>query len=444
VGVIGLGREGLALSRFLLSIGADVVVTDDKPLGALAPAAHELGDGVALHAGGLYPGVLETDLCFVSPGVPLDRPELLSARANGVPLWNETGLFLWLCSAPSVGITGSSGKSTTTALVAGMAAEAGRRVHLGGNIGRPLIGCIDEIQADDLVVMELSSFQLELMRQSPTFAAVTNLTPNHLDRHHTMAAYVAAKRHIFAHQRAHDVTVLNADCRLSLALAEDCPGQVHWSGRRAGCGPGAHLAGDTLVLRRSAGESDRLCSRDELRLVGEHNVDNALCACALAGAIGLPSNAIRRALVAFAGLPHRLEVVAEVGGVTYINDSIATAPERSLAAVRSMRSPVVLLAGGRDKDLPWEEWSAEVARCVRAVVSFGEMGSRIVALLAGRGVTVRQASGLDEAVRLAQGLARPGDVVLLSPGGTSFDEFRDFEARGERFRQLVHASREDG
>lgn len=442
MGVVGLGREGLALSRFLLSVGARIVATDDKPITALSQPVRDLSPAADLRTGGFDGEVLDTDVCFISPGVPLDRPELADARRQGVPLWNETGLFLWLCPAPVVGITGSSGKSTTTALTAAIGVAAGRRVHLGGNIGRPLIGSLPEIEPGDLVVMELSSFQLELMRESPSFSAITNITPNHLDRHRTMTDYIEAKSHIFAYQGVDGVTVLNAYCPESVRLANHCVGQVHWFGRVVMDGPGAHLDGNRLVLRSAAG-GQTVCEKGQLKLWGEHNVDNALCACALAGAVGLSLDAIAEAVTGFRGLPHRLEAVAEENGVTYINDTIATAPERSLAAVRSIAAPIVLLAGGRDKHLPWDAWAAEVARSVRVVIAFGEMGSSIAAMLAESGVEICQAAGLDEAVRAAKNLARPGDVVLLSPGGTSFDEFKDFEARGERFRQLVHAPREE-
>lgn len=443
VGVVGLGREGLALSRFLLSVGAQVVATDDKPLDALSPAAADLLGSVDLRTGGLDATVFDSEVCFVSPGVPLDRAEIAGAVRSGASLWNETGLLLWLCPAPVIGITGSSGKSTTTALVAAMGEAAGRRVHLGGNIGRPLIGSLGEIESDDLVVMELSSFQLELMQQSPSVAAVTNLTPNHLDRHHTMPAYAAAKSHVYLHQGPADVAVLGADCPATAAMAAEVPGQVRWFGRRANDAPGAYLAGERLVLRSAAGDLATVCAKADVRLVGEHNVDNALAACAVADAARIPVEAMAQAIATFGGLPHRLEVVAEIEGVTFVNDSIATSPERSLAAVRSMTCPVVLLAGGRDKHLPWDAWAAEVARSVRAIVLFGEMGAMLEGVLPPGSLEVLRAADLAGAVRLSRKVARPGDVVLLSPGGTSFDEFRDFEARGERFRRLALAPMEE-
>ncbi|NPV09317.1 MAG: UDP-N-acetylmuramoyl-L-alanine--D-glutamate ligase [Anaerolineae bacterium] len=437
MGVVGLGREGLALSRFLASVGARVLATDDKPLPALSPEVRALAEIAELRLGGLSAEVLDVDTCFVSPGVPLDVPMLARAVAEGVPLWNEPGLLLWLCPGRVVGVTGSSGKSTTAALTAAMAEADGQRTYLGGNIGRPLIESVGNMRPEDVVVLELSSFQLELVRHSPAVAAITNITPNHLDRHRTMEAYTEAKTGVFRYQTAAGVAVLNADDHASAGLAGRCPGEVHWFGRKASRAPGAYLVGRTIVVRTADGASCQVCAVDEMGLIGEHNVSNALAACALGAALGLSAEAMAGAARRFQGLPHRLEKVAEVAGVVYYNDSIATTPERSLAALRAVKEPVVLLAGGRDKHLPWEQWVTEVAERVRAVVAFGEAGAMLEDLLGRAGVRVSRARGLAEALALAASLARPGDAVLLSPGGTSYDEFRDFEARGEEFRRLV-------
>jgi len=360
-----------------------------------------------------------------------------------------------------VGITGSSGKTTTTALTGEMLKRSHPgRVWVGGNIGQPLIGHLSEIRPDDRVVMELSSFQLELFGPweglakssdplfdpagwSPPLAAILNVTPNHLDRHHTMAAYTAAKRQIVAHQRPGDTAVLGFDNAATRALAADCPGRVIFfgaTGRPAArlADWGAFLDGQAVIVC-VGGAARQVCHTGALRLRGRHNVENVLAACAIASAAGASLEAIRAVATTFEGVPHRLELVRELGGVRYYNDSIATSPERAIAAMQSFDEPILLLAGGRDKHLPWDDFARLAHQKARHVIIFGEATPIIRrAMQAAPGpCQVHLAATLEVATDLATGLARPGDVVLLSPGGTSFDAFRDFEERGERFRELV-------
>lgn len=470
--VVGLAREGMALARFLAERGVRVTVTDLKPAGALADAVAALSGLPVSYALGGHPVSLldEADLLFVSPGVPLEIPLLVEARQRGLPLSSETRLFTCLCPAPIVGITGSSGKTTTTALVGEMLQAAGRRTWVGGNIGRPLIGHLDEIAATDAVVMELSSFQLEFFApwpakpawghmagclfdpagRSPAVAAVLNITPNHLDRHPTMEAYVAAKAHILNYQRPGDLAVLNLDNPFTRRLGEARGrGSVLWFSLEREVEEGAFLRGSHLVLRL-AGHEQGVCRTEELKLLGRHNVANVLAACALAAAAGAPPEALRQVAVTFPGVEHRLELVREWKGVRWYNDSIATTPERTVAALRAFpAAPLILLAGGRDKHLPWDEMAELTCRRVHHLILFGEAAGLIETAMqeaAGRGrhtppcaTQIHRAGTLERAVELAAQLARPGDVVLLSPGGTSFDAFRDFAERGEYFRRLVRA-----
>lgn len=439
VGIVGLGREGASLGRFMLSLGASVVATDDKPAYLLSEEARSLqAQGLDLRAGGLSEAVLDTDQCFVSPGVPQDVPLLVEARRRGVPLWSEPGLFLALCPAPVFGITGSAGKSTTASMVAAVLAATRRRTHLGGNIGRPLIEALAEITVDDAVVMELSSFQLEWVRHSPRYALITNVTPNHLDRHSSMKAYVEAKAGILRYQAAGDALVLNAEDDWCRWLAPRGRSRVGWFSDAREVGRGAYLRGDVICTVRD-GVVEEVCGAGEIRLLGQHNRANALAAAALCSTAGIPSQAIREGIISVEALPHRLELVGVVAGVSYYNNSIATTPERAIAAMRSFDRPVVLLAGGRDKHLPWEGWLAEVQRHAKAVVLFGELGGMLEGPLSQVNVPVARTATMAEAVAAASALAAPADVVLLAPGGTSFDEFRDFEERGERFRRLVQA-----
>jgi UDP-N-acetylmuramoylalanine--D-glutamate ligase len=436
VGIVGLGREGLALARFMLPLGARVTATDDKPAASLPEASSLVAQGAQLLLGGLDRRALAADYCFVSPGVPLSTPLLDAARGEGVTLWNEPGLFLALCPAPSFGITGSAGKSTTASLVAAVLEASGTRTHLGGNIGRPLIERLSEIDAADAVVLELSSFQLELVHHSPRHALITNLTPNHLDRHFTMEAYVEAKTGIFRYQGGDDRLVLNADDGWCRRLAPRAPSRLAWFASSNEVATGACLRHGKLVARDGAMESI-VCAASELPLPGDHNVSNALAATALCAVAGVESRAIREGLLAFTGLPHRLQLVASIGDVEYYDDSIATTPERSVAGMRALRRPVVLLAGGRDKHLPWDGWVSTVREHARAVIVFGEVAGMLEKTLAGTGVPVTRCEWLGDAVSAAVRIARPGEAVLLAPGGTSFDEFSDFEERGTRFTAAV-------
>ena len=450
--VMGFARQGQALARWLPTVGGRVTVTDMRQEEALGEALTPYREaGVAFVLGGHPLSLLDdADLLCVSGGVPLTAPPVEEAFRRGIPVSNDAQLFLERCPASVIGITGSAGKTTTTALVGRMCQADGRVTHVGGNIGDVLLDALPRIAPTDCVVMELSSFQLELTTISPRYAAILNVTPNHLDRHGTMAAYTAAKVRLIRFQSPDGVAVLGRDDPGSAGLSDRAGGRVVWFSAREPVTDGAYLDGSrvTVVGRSSrCGEPQVVAGRDEIPLRGDHNVLNVLAACAICGAAGGDVGAMRQAILDFQGMPHRLEKVRVVGGVTWVNDSIATAPERVLAAVRSYDEPLVLLLGGRDKQLPWEELIALVVRKARAVVTFGEYGPTIAERLwralaesaSGRlaASRVRTASTLDEAVMAAAGLAEPGDVVLLSPGGTSYDAYRDFEERGGHFRELV-------
>ncbi len=470
--VMGAGRQGIALSRYLARHGAVVVLNDRRPVEALRAARERLaGLPIRWVTGGHPLEALDgIDLVCPSGGVPLDLPLVQEAVRRGIPLSNEAQIFMEVAPCPVVGITGSAGKTTTTTLVgrmAGVAAEAvrgasysqldeaaraaaaalpkrWRTVWVGGNIGNPLLADVDEMTADDLAVMELSSFQLELMHTAPQVAAVLNITPNHLDRHGTMEAYTAAKARILAFQTPADTAVLGWEDAGAWGLRPQVQGRL----LAFGFAPppqgvdGVFLDGDTLALREG-GAVRSLFPRAVIRLRGEHNVRNVLAASAVAAALGLSAEHMRAGVAGFAGVPHRLELVRVLDGVAWYNDSIATAPERAIAAIRSFDEPIVLLAGGRDKKLPWDAWAALVRQRVRALVVFGEAADLILeALSQAEGPlpeTVLRCGSLEDAVRAAYHASQPGDVVLLSPGGTSFDEFRDFAERGERFRAWVNA-----
>jgi UDP-N-acetylmuramoylalanine--D-glutamate ligase len=459
--ILGLARQGLALARYLTQVGAEVMVSDLQEEEALAEEMEQLADlsvdrpRPIRYALGGHPIHLldDADLLCLSGGVPLDIPIVEAARERGVPLSNDAQIFLDRCPAPVIGITGSAGKTTTTALVGEMCRVAGLRTWVGGNIGNPLIGdLLGEGQAaigpDDCVVMELSSFQLELMTTSPHIAAVLNVTPNHLDRHKTMEAYVAAKRNIVAHQVGADMALLGYDDANARALALETPAQLFFFSGGAEVEAGAFRTNGELTLRMG-GEDREICKASQVKLLGEHNLLNVLAASALASLAGASLRAIRQVATTFTGVVHRLELVQEMTGpdgsdpVRWYDDSIATAPERVLAAMHSFEEPIVLLAGGRDKDLPWDAFAEETVRRVRQLITFGEAGPMIAGEVEKRRVrgagleSITRVETLEEAVEAAARLAEPGDVVLFSPGGTSFDAFKDFAERGDRFKALV-------
>jgi UDP-N-acetylmuramoylalanine--D-glutamate ligase len=322
--------------------------------------------------------------------------------------------------------------------------RAGFTTWVGGNIGLVLLDVLPDIQTDHAVVMELSSFQLEIMSVSPHTAAVLNITPNHLDRHGTMEAYTLAKAQILLHQRPGDWAVLAYDDPISHSLERAVIGELVWFSRQTMIADGAFLAGERLVVAGDAsfdGEPHVICSRADIPLRGDHNVSNVLAACAISGVNRVQPEVMAAAVRDFKAVAHRLEVVRVLDGVTYINDSIATAPERVLAALHSFTEPLLLLLGGKDKKLPWDDMLRLALTKARQIIAFGGDAADIVvetaARLTGNLDAVQRVADLDEAVALASRLAQPGDVVLLSPGGTSYDAYRDFEARGEHFRLLV-------
>ncbi|MDT8304583.1 MAG: UDP-N-acetylmuramoyl-L-alanine--D-glutamate ligase [Anaerolineae bacterium] len=440
--ILGLARQGRALARFAARVGAEVVISDLRPPSALADSVAALRELEIEFVLGEHPlSLLEgTDLLAPSGGVPLSAPIVVAAQEKGITLTNDSLEFARRSPAPLIGVTGSAGKTTTTALLGAIGRTSGAPTWVGGNIGNPLIEHVESISAGDLVVQELSSFQLELWDRSPAVAAVLNITPNHLDRHGTMAAYRAAKANIVRHQEEGDVAVLCADDPGAMALATLVKGRLRTFSARQPVQDGAYLAAEQVWLA-AGGERQPLFPASDIPLRGTHNVLNVLAAVTVADSAGISAAAIHQAVAAFQPVPHRLEPVAISDGVQYVNDSIATAPERALAAIDAFDEPLVLLAGGRDKNMVWDEWATRVSARARHVVLFGELAPQLAALLASQPEppSLTRVKTLAEAVAAARRVARPGEVVLLAPGGTSFDAYGDFEERGEDFRHLVGA-----
>lgn len=446
--ILGLARQGTALARYLAEEGAQVTVSDLRGPEALKANIEALSGLEVSFVLGEHPNTLldRADTLALSGGVPTTLPLVREAVRRGMNITNDAQVFLEKCPAPVIGITGSAGKTTTTTLVGEMCKAAGFKTWVGGNIGNPLISDVRKIQPMDKVIMELSSFQLELMTRSPHIAAVLNVTPNHLDRHANMEEYVAAKAHILLYQKPDDVAVLGYDNAWARALAWEARGRVLFFGMAQAGAEGAFRRNGNLVLRVN-GQEQVICRTNQVRLLGDHNLQNVLAACAIAYAADVPLQAMQQIARTFTGVEHRLELVRTHKGVRYYDDSIATAPERTVAALKAFNAPLILLAGGRDKNLPWEEMASLTRRKVRHLIVFGEAADRIVRAVresetkepngsvALRGI--HRAADLEDAVHIAARLARPGDVVLLSPGGTSFDAFRDFAERGDKFKEYV-------
>lgn len=443
--IVGFARQGQALARWLPTVGARPIVTDNKSAEQLKLRVEDYPT-VRFVLGEATADLLESaDMLCISGGVPLDHPLVQGAYERGIPVTNDAQLFVDRCPAPIIGITGSAGKTTTTTLVGEMCKKNGMVTWVGGNIGSVLLDVMVGIRPEHQVVMELSSFQLELMYSSPPIGGILNITPNHLDRHGTMENYIRAKAHMIAYQNSADYAVLGHDDLGARMVEPAVKGNLLWFSRLELVQNGAFLAGKRLFVTGDAsptGEPHFVCEVDDIPLRGEHNVSNVLAACALAGAGGVDPDVMAETIKTFKAVAHRLETVRELNGVTYVNDSIATAPERVIAALKSYDEPMILLAGGADKKLPWDEMVLLALQKTRHIIAFGRDGDIVVNTVkkyTGGTSHVTRVQTLDEAVALAAQLAQSGDVVLLSPGGTSYDAYTDFVERGEHFRRLVTA-----
>jgi UDP-N-acetylmuramoylalanine--D-glutamate ligase len=438
VTVIGLGIEGEDLATYFATHGATVTASDRKDRTALAGRADTLERfGVHLHLGSNDPAdVAGADLVCVSQGVPLSNPAVVAAKERGIPVKSMTSLFLDLWPGPVLGITGSSGKTTTTTLVDAIFTAAKRDHVFGGNVGIGLMSLLDQASPRKWAVLEISHTQLVITDRSPQIAGLLNVTPNHLDQF-SWEEYVGLKRKIFQFQKRTDIAVFNADDPVSQELRLQAPGRVFLFSTEADYATdGAFLEDGTIFWCHDFSVLP-VIKAAEIPLRGFHNVANVLAATALAAAADIGPEDVEVAVRGFKAPEHRLELVARVRGVDYVNDSIATAPERTLAALRSFEEPIVLLLGGRDKKLPLEELMIEAkARC-RAAVCFGESGPLMADAAQAAGLRVERVTTLAEAVDAASSIARSGDVVLLSPACTSFDAYDNFELRGIEFRQLV-------
>lgn len=441
VAVIGLGVSNKPLVDGLLDAGVSVLVCDKRrreEFNGLIEGLERRGAAAAL--GPDYLDHLDgADVIFRTPGLRPDVPQLAQAVAAGGSLTSEMEAFLDLCPCRIIAVTGSDGKTTTTTIIAGLLKAAGYRTFVGGNIGHPLLCQVDDIRPDDMAVLELSSFQLMTVKQSPSIAVVTNLAPNHLDVHKGMEEYVNAKRNIFAYQDACDRLVLNADNEITAGFAGEARGAVTLFSRKKTVEGGVYLRDKTVMC---AGRP--VLNADDILLPGLHNLENYMAAIAAVDGL-VPDEVIRDFARTFGGVAHRIELVRELGGVRWYNDSIASSPSRTIAGLRSFDRKVILIAGGYDKHIPYDALGPEIVERVKALLLTGDTADKIkaAALAApdyreGR-PAIYDCADLEDAVGRARALAEPGDVVILSPASASFDRFKNFEERGNAFKELVNA-----
>ncbi len=446
IAVLGIGVSNTPLIRLLREHGVAVTACDKKERTALGKTAEELeAMGADLKLGSDYLKDIDADVIFRTPGMRPDLPELLAAKERGSRITSEMQVFFEVCPCPIIAVTGSDGKSTTTTVITEFLRAAGRTVHLGGNIGHPLLAEAGEMHADDVAVLELSSFQLLDMTHSPHIAVLTNLAPNHLDVHRSMEEYIAAKENIFRYQSADDIAVFNQDNAITLGLSEKANGRVRLFSRQQEVADGAFVRDGAIWLRR--GEEEReIVKTDEIRIPGQHNVENYLAA--IAAVDGLVSDEVIRTVAReFAGVEHRIELVRTRRGVRWYNDSIATSPTRTIAGLHSFSQKLILIAGGYDKHIPFDVLGPELVAHVKLLILCGATANQIRACVTGCAdyhgePEMIECATLDEAVKLAAERAQEGDVVTLSPACAAFDQFPNFMVRGRYFKDLVNALEE--
>lgn len=434
IGILGFGTNHRALLTWLQQHGAEsITVYDEK-------AKPEL-EGVEVISGPDAFRAFDVDVLFRSPGIPLRRPELQAFVERGGRITSQTELFLELCSARTIGVTGTKGKGTTSSLITHILELAGKRVFLAGNIGKDPFEFLDELMPDDFVVLELSSFQLDGIRHSPDIAVVLGVTSDHLDHHESVAAYHSAKANIVRHQQSGDVAVLNLDNEASLGYAEVAGGTVLYYSTRKSVDAGGYLVDGTYYWRDPRAEMPEVIATSaELGLAAPHIQENAAAAIAVAKLVGIDTSGVVAAIQTFRGLPHRLETVVE-GDIQWVNDSYATVPDATIAALRAFTAPILLIVGGSSKGADCRELGQAIAMSsVTRLLTMGETGPVIAAAAVAAGFPaerVTSAEVLDRAVDLARAEASAGTVILLSPASASFDQFTNASERGERFRELA-------
>ena len=453
IAVVGIAKSGMALINFLVKRGAEITALDKK---------EKLSDEIIMELeslkinfrlGDKYLEELERyEMIYTSPGIPVDLPELVLAKKWGQKISSETELFFELCPAKIIGITGTNGKTTTTILIGELlklkASNENPRtkVWVGGNIGEPLLEIVEKIKPSDLVVLELSSFQLENLIKSPQISVITNITPDHLDRHKTMENYIGAKTNIIRYQDTNNFAILNFDDPLTKKLVGEAAAKVIFFSANSQV-DGVYIK-NNKVKSQATGAVHDLLDVSSIKIPGKHNLSNVLAACAVADILGVGAEQIKDVIANFIGVEHRIEFVRELDGVKYYNDSKATTPDSTIAAIDAFDVPIVLIAGGSEKNADFSNLADAIIKKVRDLVLIGltapKMGEAVRLALEKKGLSlsdfrIHYKKTFEEAIRLAKSKATAGDVVLLSPACASFDMFENYEKRGEIFKEIVNS-----
>ena len=433
VSVIGIGISNRPLIRYLVSLGASVTAYDKKTESQLGDIAKDLKSmGVALVLGENYLDDLSGEIIFKTPGMRYDHPSIVKCKEQGSIITSEMEVFFEICPAKIIAVTGSDGKTTTTTLIHTMLTNAGYTAHLGGNIGTPLMTKAEEMKESDFAVLELSSFQLHTMKKSPAIAVITNITPNHLDWHTDYNEYIEAKKNIMLYQGKDDVLVTNLENEVTREIGKCAKGKnISFSSKK----PADVYIKDGIIC---VGD-DKVLNISDIKIPGKHNVENYMTA--IAAVYGLVNKeTIEKVAKNFGGVPHRIELVRTIDGVRYYNSSIDSSPNRTINTLNVFKEPVVLIAGGKDKGIPYDEIGEPIVNHVKTLILIGATSKVIDEAVKKTGKTVPTffAESYEEAVNLAKMNATPGDVVLLSSASTSFDMFNNFEERGNLFKELVN------
>ncbi len=432
--VIGIGISNLPLIRFLAENGANVKACDKRERDALGEICAELeAAGVELSLGDAYLSDIDGDIIFKTPGMRFDTPELLAAKARGASVTSEMEVFFDVCPSHIIAVTGSDGKTTTTTLIYNIMTEAGYKTWLGGNIGTPLLTSAGEMKNDDWVILELSSFQLHTMRKSPEIAVITNISPNHLNVHKGYGEYISAKENIMLYQNENDVLVVNADNELTAQIGREAAGEARYFSRRGKAF--VYLDGETIKRCGTA-----VLNIHDIKIPGMYNVENYMAA--IAAVYGLAGDdAVRRVAESFGGVEHRVELVRRLDGVRYYNSSIDSSPNRTINTLSVFDQKVIMIAGGADKGIKYDEIGPAIKEKVKTLILIGATAPLIEDAYRRTGdksVRIIHARSYEDAVNTARSEAEDGDIVILSPASTSFDMFKNFEERGRLFKRLVN------
>ena len=441
VAVIGIGVSNQPLIRLLLERGIAVTACDKKNRETLGIVAEQLeANGCRLRLGEAYLDGLTEDVIFRTPGMRPDLPQLAAAVSRGSVLTSEMEVFFEVCPCPKIAVTGSDGKTMTTTIIAELLKRAGKTVHLGGNIGHPLLAETGKMKPEDVAVLELSSFQLMTMTHSPHIAVVTNLAPNHLDVHKDFQEYIDAKENIFTHQSTKDIAVFNADNPYTLEEASRAVGRARLFSRKKELEDGVFLRGDAVIARHN-GEERQVMTTADIKLPGVHNIENYMAAIAAVDGL-VPDGIIRDFAREFGGVEHRIELIRTRNGVRWYNDSIASSPSRTIAGLNSFKEKVILIAGGKDKGISYDALGPVINDHVKLLILCGATAGvirRVTEQAANYdGLEIVDVEDYHQAVALAGSRAQEGDVVILSPASTSFDRFANFMERGRVFKDIVN------